>query len=183
MTVVEICNQALSELGDQNISSLDEQKKAARLCNQFYEVARDMVLTEYEWSFATEYSTLAQLSADPENSGFAYQFTIPNDVLKILEVKDQPKFEVIGSRLHCDSTPCTIKYIKKVTNSDVFPSAVTEAISLYLAYKMCIPMTGDKQLKAQLIQYFVVALENAMGKDGVTSLGEEDNTFWVDQIL
>jgi hypothetical protein len=183
MTVVEICNQALSELGDQIITSLDEQKKSARLCKQFYEVARDKVLTEYEWSFATEYKALAKLSEEPENSVFAYQFSLPNDVLTILKVKDQPKFEVIGSRLHCDSPQCTIKYIKKIENSDIFPLAVTEAISLYLAHKMCVPMTGDKNLKDKLLQYFDFALENAMGKDGVTSLGEEDNTFWVDKIL
>lgn len=182
MTVVDICNQALSHIGDLNITSLDEPNKSARLCSQFYPIARDKVLSDYEWSFATAYKSLGQITQAPEHSGYDYQFALPKDVLQILEVVDAEDFEVIGSNIHSNKAPLTIKYVKREENSETYPSAVIEAISMYLAYKLSTPLAADLNLKQMLLQEYVIALEDAKGKDGLLSEGETLGKFWVDTI-
>ena len=47
-STVDMCNSALNLLGASTISSLTEDTKNARLCNQRYEPIRDRVLNRYE---------------------------------------------------------------------------------------------------------------------------------------
>jgi hypothetical protein len=180
MTIIEICNQSLSMIGDLTISSLDEQNKPARLCKQFYPLSRDKVLSDYNWSFATAYKTLALNSETPEHSGYKYKYLVPKDMLHIQEVIGTTDFEVIGTSIHSNVHPLTIKYTQKVSNTDVFPSAVSEAISLYLAYKLITPMSADLNLKSMMLQEYVAHLEDAKNKDGLLSQGEPEGKFWVD---
>ena len=52
MTEVEICNLALSHVGDSKITTLTDANPAARKCNQWYAIARDSLLRSYRWNFA-----------------------------------------------------------------------------------------------------------------------------------
>lgn len=181
MTIVDICNQALSMIGDLNITSLDEQSKAGRLCKQFFPLARDKVLTDYEWSFATRYKTLPQLEETPEHSGFLFQYALPNDVLHVQEVVNTDEFQKIGASIHANISPLTIMYTQKMDDTEKFPAEVSEAISLYLGYKISTPMSADPGLKQMLYQEYFMALEDAKGKDGLTSQGDPEGIFWVDR--
>ena len=61
---VDLCNNALGQLGEDSITSLDDNSKKARLCKRFYPDARDTVLRAYPWRCAIEFQTLNQLSGD-----------------------------------------------------------------------------------------------------------------------
>ena len=45
-SVIAICNLALSNVGKDNISSLDEAGAEARACRQFYDLTRDALLQQ-----------------------------------------------------------------------------------------------------------------------------------------
>ena len=53
MSETLICNIALGLIGEPNISSLDEQTKAGRLCSSLYPVQRDIVLADHVEKYAS----------------------------------------------------------------------------------------------------------------------------------
>ena len=78
---VEICNEALTALGENPILSLTDNSKAARLCNLKYANKRDYLLRRYLWNFAVKRITLAPDVATPEFE-FSAQFTLPVDCIQ-----------------------------------------------------------------------------------------------------
>jgi hypothetical protein len=86
-SVVDICNLALSNLGDTaTIASIDPPEGSAQAehCSRFYPVARDSLLEMHTWSFATKRVTLALL-----NSGWPewdYEYAQPSDAVNIVAV-------------------------------------------------------------------------------------------------
>ncbi|MDD3884558.1 MAG: hypothetical protein PHW66_06435 [Gallionella sp.] len=84
---IEICNLALSHLGDTaTVASLDppEGSPQASHCAQFYPIARDSLLEMHAWGFATKRIQLAQLGSGwPE---WTYAYAKPNDTVNILAV-------------------------------------------------------------------------------------------------
>ena len=77
-TEVSICSNALRRLGDDPITSLTDDSERARLCNAFYEDARDACLRSHPWNFAITRASLTQLSDSPVY-GYDYQFALPTD--------------------------------------------------------------------------------------------------------
>ena len=57
-TEVSICANALRRLGDDPITSLTDDTERARLCNAFYEDARDACLRSHPWNFAITRASL-----------------------------------------------------------------------------------------------------------------------------
>ncbi|MCM1513277.1 MAG: hypothetical protein NC112_09260 [Oxalobacter formigenes] len=87
MNAVDICNLALSRLGDvANIASIDPPEKSwqAEQCARFWPVALHSLLEMYPWTFATKCERLARLSADTGAWGYAY--ARPSDCIRILAV-------------------------------------------------------------------------------------------------
>lgn len=84
---VDICNLALSHLGDTaTVASLDppEGSVQAEHCARFYPIARDSLLELHPWGFATRRIQLAQLGTGwPE---WDYSYAQPADALNIIAV-------------------------------------------------------------------------------------------------
>ncbi|MEX3628259.1 MAG: hypothetical protein VB138_01105 [Burkholderia sp.] len=84
---VDICNLALSHLGDEaTVASLDppEGSPQAGYCARFYPAARDALLEMHAWGFATK---RVQLPLLPNTwSMWDYAYGQPSDVLKLLAV-------------------------------------------------------------------------------------------------
>lgn len=84
---VDICNLALSHLGDTaTVASIDPPEGSAQSehCARFYPIARDSLLEMHSWGFATQRAQLALLgSAWPE---WQYAYALPSDTLNILAV-------------------------------------------------------------------------------------------------
>ena len=82
-SVVDICNSALNLLGASTITTLTEDSKNARLCNQRYEPIRNRTFRSHAWNCLTKRVQLAKDSAAPVVE-FANQFTLPSDCLRVL---------------------------------------------------------------------------------------------------
>lgn len=86
---VDICNLALSHLGDAaTVASIDppEGSQQAEHCQRFYPVARDAMLDVHPWSFATKRTALASLVLDANVTQWSYVYAKPADALDILSV-------------------------------------------------------------------------------------------------
>lgn len=80
-SVVEICNMALSRIGNaQRIDSLAEQSAQAEQCALFYEQTRDWVLRDMPWPFATKFVALAEVAVNPDPV-HAHSYAFPPDCL------------------------------------------------------------------------------------------------------
>ena len=86
-TEVDICNLALARLGDTaTVASIDPPEGSAQAehCARFYPIARDALLEEHTWGFATKRVQLALLAeAWPE---WTYAYAQPNDAVNIIAV-------------------------------------------------------------------------------------------------
>ncbi len=76
---VQICNLALSHVGAASIQSLEDKTKEAKECNALYEPARDAVLREHKWSFATQRQTLAVLPDEEKVDQWEFVYAYPAD--------------------------------------------------------------------------------------------------------
>ena len=75
-STVDIANYALNNLGASNISSLDENSKAARIVNQRYEAVRGLFRTSLELLNPT---SAACAETDTPAFGYAKQYALPTD--------------------------------------------------------------------------------------------------------
>jgi len=88
MNSVDICNLALSHLGDTaTVASIDppEQSIQAQLCARFYPQARNTMLEMASWGFATRRIALALYSTNPSTT-WLYCYAAPGDMLNALAV-------------------------------------------------------------------------------------------------
>jgi hypothetical protein len=87
---VDICNLALSHLGDDaTVSSINPPEGSAQAehCARFYPLARDIALESHEWGFATRRANLALL-ADTPPPGFNFVYQAPNNCRNIIDLID-----------------------------------------------------------------------------------------------
>ncbi|NDD55214.1 hypothetical protein EBZ39_15350 [bacterium] len=89
-SVVDICNLALSRLGDTaTVSSIDppEGSPQAQYCATFYPIARDTLLEMHQWTFCTRRTTPAQI--DYPYSQWQYAYAAPSEMLDVIAVLDR----------------------------------------------------------------------------------------------
>lgn len=84
---VQICNVALSHLGDTaTVASLNPPEGSAQAehCARFYPFARDTLLEMHNWSFATKRVVLPLLNVI--NGQWLYTYQLPSDNINIISV-------------------------------------------------------------------------------------------------
>lgn len=57
-SVADICNLALSHLGDWRIADLSDTSKQGKECSRWYALSRDELLRSHRWNFAVDRKTL-----------------------------------------------------------------------------------------------------------------------------
>ena len=163
---VQLCNLALAKVGDEQITSLTENSKAARLCNLVYEPMRDATLRAHPWNFAIKRIELAANTLTPAYE-YNTQFTLPSDFLRLIgtNMLDTAKFTVEGNQLLCNVSALKIKYIYAVTDPNVFDWLFNEALSARIAAELSIPMTDNRSLTVDLFNLFSTKLSDARTAD------------------
>jgi len=172
-TEVSICSNALRKLGDDPITSLTEDTERARLCNAFYNTARDSLLRSHPWNFAITRASLTRLSSTPAY-GFAYQYALPTDpyCLRVLEMEYQDyifKIENLateGRVLLSDESTAKILYVGRITDTTLFDSLFIDTLTAHLALKLAYPITNSVTLQAQMQKLYQAKLSEARSVDG-----------------
>ena len=153
-SVTEICNKALSKVGDEiTITTLEEDSKAARYCKLLYDPTRNFLLRQYAWRFALKRYSLAPTGEKPA-FGEGNVFNVPKDCLRVLKTENDDPFTVEGNSIIYGSNVLNFIGITNVSDSNLFDSCFVEVLATQLAIELCIPLTGDLQAKQQLKQDF-----------------------------
>lgn len=177
----QIVNLALTLLGEDNVLTIEDDIKSARVMRQVYDIALDSILGAYNWSFAMSRQNLAE-SAAPPPFGFSKKFALPPDCLRIVMVgdlyvgvdlsdyRDQPTAEYLveGRDIHTDwAAPLKLRYVKRVTDTVTYSPVFVEAFSAKLAMRACHALTQSGTLAAQAEKAFKDTIKDAIRANAI----------------
>lgn len=172
---VDICNRAATKLGAKRITSLLEDSKTARAFNSMWDTVRQAELSKRYWNFALARTSLAALGTDPA-WGFAHQYQLPNDYLKLVQVNDifvapglvdyrqadDSAYLIEGEAILTDfNAPLKIRYVRDITDTGLFDPLFVELMASKLAYEACYEITQSRDGQRQAAEDYKAALKEA----------------------
>lgn len=141
-TKTNLCNQALSLIGADSITSFEENTSTARRMRTVYDSSRKALLRLHPFQCATKRIKLAPLSVKPEFE-YSYQFQLPDDLIRIINANTED-YVVEEDRLLSNSNQLNLVYVFDNKNEETYDSLFIECLVLYLAYKISKPITGSQ---------------------------------------
>lgn len=179
---VDICNMALSHLGNSKEIAIlaTEKSEEAAACRRFYETARDTVLRDFAWPFATRILSLGLVEEDP-NDEWAYAYRYPTDCLLLRRLlsglrndnrQSRAPYRVArdddGLVIYTDLAEAQMEYTVRETDPNRFPPDFTLALSYRLAVLLASRITaGDPfKLVEKSFNLYQIELGNARAQAG-----------------
>lgn len=156
---VGICNLALSHLGIEEITSLDQPTtNIENICSRFYDIARYNLLRDCKFQFSIKRASLPALSEAPAFT-YSEQAQLPNDFVSLLYLvrnndlltNNGCYFIIEGNKLLTNfKPPFNIVYIADIKNPTLFNEEFKLLLSYYLAYLIS-PQVGASNDKTQYV--------------------------------
>jgi len=181
LTEVEICNEALTSLGENTITALSDETKAARLCNLKYANKRNYLLRKYMWNFAAKRATLTAESTTPEFE-FSAEFLLPDDYIQLRELyPNTVPYVIEAGKILCDEETLYIKYTYGVEDVALMDDSFTETLAALLARELAVPLSDSVNLSKQMDELFEVKLSEARFAGSIEQdLASIEATDWID---
>lgn len=190
---VEIGNRALTKLGATRITSFNDNSKAARALNSLWPTVLKAELSRRYWNFALARTSLPALSDQPA-WGFNYQYQLPNDYLKLVQVNDiyiatnltdyrqsdDSPWAIEGQAILCDlGSPLKIRYVRNITDPGLFHPLFVETLASKLAYEACYEITQSREGQKQAMEDYKMALKDAATSNAIERppVGIADDAF------
>ena len=162
LTEVEICNEALTSLGENVIVTLDDETKAARLCKLKYGNKRDYLLRKYIWNFATKRATLIAETEDTPEYEYDALFALPDDCLQLRELYPNTiLYAIEAGYILCNESTLSIKYTYKVETVTLMDASFQETLAALLARELAVPLSDSVNLSRQMDEMFEIKLSDA----------------------
>jgi hypothetical protein len=186
-TKVAIANLALTELGAPRITNLTtDNTPSANAVNAVYDLVVDEVIAEHDWKTCSKRAQLAQLSDAPAYE-YDYQYQLPTNP-KCIEVRevynnDTKNFDytIEGDMLLTDESTVYIRYTARLTNESEFGLVLQTAIVKRLIAAIAYTLTGNRIVRDQAKQDYLIYLANAKANDSVNTKPIEltnDTLLW-----
>lgn len=170
-TAISICSNALLQLGKAPIASFNEPGDLARLCSNLYAAERDSILRENDWNCAIKRDVLAPMSTTPA-FGFAAQFAIPSDFLRMVSIGDWSvgmptcnRFRVEGRRILASGNMLPIVYVFRNDQESSWDSKLVELMTARMLWKLAYPVTQSTTLRDELKAEYVAMAKSARAID------------------
>ena len=182
-SVVQICNSALNQLGASSITALTENSKNARICNERYETIRDAVYRSHPWNCLVKRVQLAQDSDTPA-WGFTYQYTLPSDCLRVLQIKDyNSDYKIEGRKLLIGESEVYLIYLAMESDVNQLDILLRETISACLAQDIAYAITSNLQVAKLMAEKYQAKLSEARHTDASEGYNTDPNLAPTDQII
>ena len=127
----ELINKALTLVGAEPITNIDDDTQNARVVNRVYEISLRSILSECKWNFATRRALLAT-SADTlawYHTDEAYVYSRPNNIIRIFETNDDDAvWREEGDYILADTQGLGIKYVIYLDDPSKYTSAFVDAL-------------------------------------------------------
>lgn len=181
---VEICNLALSKIGQSTINTLSEASVEAEMCALYYPNVRDNLLRSFPWNFCNKSVQLGEAATSiPENDFWEYLYVYPSDCLKIYKIFEDGNFalpvpneyEVTSYKnvkyICCHIYQAYCRYAQKITDPTLFDPCFIDALACKMAMEIAVPISNstDRLKIAQAL--YQTAIQSAMLTNAIE--GEE----------
>ena len=182
-SVIQICNSALNQLGASSITALTENSKNARLCNERYETIRDAVFRSHPWNCLIKRVQLAK-DTDTPAWGFSFQYTLPADCLRVLQIKDYNlDYKIEGRKLLINESEVYLIYSAQITDVNELDVLLRETISAGLASDVAYNITSNLQVSKLMAEKYQAKLSEARHTDSSEGYNTDPTKGNTDQIL
>ena len=172
-----IANLALSHLGSgKEVQDLDtENSDEANAIRRFYNEARNKVLRDFNWPFATKFADLTLVETTP-NTEWGYSYRYPSDCIHLRRVRSgirndnrqsrQPYKigkDATGKLIFTDLDSAKVEYTELVEAVELYDSNFVMALSYLLAVYAAPRVTGDDpfNLGDKAMRNYSMEIENA----------------------
>lgn len=179
LTALDVCNLALSKLGESPLSAIDPNGGlAARLCYMHYHPVRREVLCANRWSFATVETTLTAPEGSGETGSASLAHTLPSDCLRVTKV-NSPGWTLRGRCIYCPAATIRVQYIADCEDVSTFDPLFIEAFATRLACKLCIPLINSTTARQALAEeYQRLALPQAAHFNAVQANSNDQHPLY-----
>ena len=188
----QIYNITLNILGVSTpLENSDFDDNRAILLNNYYELARDYVLKDFDWNFASCFKKLSLCGEGIEESCYKYCYDYPNDCICARDVfsKDDfvlKKFSINalkdGSKaILTDAEDAVLRYTKRIDKEVFYSAEYTMALSYYLASLTSNVISGSLQKGELAYEKYKQILKHAKlinASEGAENL--VDDTTYID---
>lgn len=182
-SVVQMCNSALNQLGAASITSLTDNSKNARLCNERYETIRDAVFRSHPWNSLIKRQQLAQDTTTPA-WGFKYQFTLPSDSLRVLAIDAyNSDYKVEGRKILSNESTIKLIYVSTITDPNEMDVLLRETISTALAADLAYSITANLQVSGLMAEKYQAKLSEARHSDASEGYNTDPRNGNTDQVI
>ena len=187
----DIYNAAIIAVGEEALTEdSDGSTKAEILCVNRYPKIRDAILRAHPWNCALARASLTLNSTPTPVWGFEYQYDLPSDpddwCLKVVRMsEDGAIYKIEGRLLLTDESPAEIRYVKRITDIDLFDNLLFEAIAAYLASVLAFPITKSRSLMGDMFGIYKDKMKEARRVDGLET-GYSDTVganLWLESRL
>lgn len=147
-TVVDICNLALSKIGEPSIKELDGNGgKREKACWKHYDACRRAVLQARGWGFA---AASADLNGSEEGGGKALvAHTLPADCVRVGRCSSG-EYRLTGRTLYSREAVVRLHYVRDVTEVRAMSALFVDALATLLAVKLSEALQGASKERAAL---------------------------------
>ena len=155
VTKIDICSNALLQLGAEPINSFEDGSSLADICATMYPPFKKYTLSTYPWLFTMKKAQLAKLLEEPINE-YKYAYQLPSDLLVLRAIYDNGQvgaiayiaYELFGDKkLFTDAEKIYADYQYEVDENE-FPHYFNEFISTAFAAKIAMAVTENENLAA-----------------------------------
>lgn len=183
---VKIANLALSNIGAKSsIESLTENSAEAQECNLWYDVALELALEAYDWSFARTRLTLATHSDDPPDGVWEYRYQYPSDCVKLRSLvnplgpdADPVPFTVETSEdgltksILTDLDDAVAVYTRLQTQTSMFSLYFVFTLAAALAHLIAFTLTGKTTIQDSWQERYLAYIRDASSHDANETVGK-----------
>lgn len=164
MTETDVCNMALSHIGEGRITDINDDNETARLCRQYYDHSRTLILRQFPWGFARRIERLAKVDTFTPTGGYEHTYLYPENCLYVYRIldteyvenkqrylaiyKDLYSYDVFNidnntKVISTDVPNAYCDYIYNVTDPDLYEPLFMEALTRKLASDLAMPLVGN----------------------------------------
>lgn len=188
-TKAKIFNIALKNLGVTiGVQSTEQTDRNTSILNEFYEIAKEKVLSDYDWGFASSYRELSLTLNESLNPKFLFEYDYPNDCVALREVvglrgEERIEFEVgldgLQKVIYTNRENAKIRYTKLISDEGNYTPEFALALSWYLAFLSAKSITGARLNTSDCYKIYVQMINEAKVRDANEGyIKGEDECNW-----
>lgn len=140
---VDVCNQALNLAGDiGSITSLTQATRPAEVAASNYADTKKTLLSRVDWVCAQRWFRLNR-DTDTPLFGWSYQYSLPFDFIRIVEIDGNPPYQQVGNKLFCNEADVLCLYLADISEPLMRPYIV-KVLREQMASIFCMGVKADK---------------------------------------